>query len=137
MNPRRALTLASSVVGAVIVAVDGTVLTVALCTGFALLGAGFGTVLVAATHVVVRQAAAGSAGVAGGLQQTAMNVGPALGVAAATTLMGLDHGPGLPLSVLAVVAVAGAMAGRTLPKRSASTINHGQQGDRARIPARP
>ncbi|MEU6422151.1 MFS transporter [Streptomyces spiralis] len=90
----------------------------ALCTGFALLGAGFGTVMVAATQVVVRQAAVGSAGVAGGLQQTAMNVGPALGVAAATTLRGLGGGAGLPLAVLAGVAGAGAVAGRVLPGRA-------------------
>ncbi|MEU0601120.1 MFS transporter [Streptomyces sp. NPDC006393] len=92
--------------------------TLALCTGFALLGAGFGTVMVAATQVVVRQAAVGSAGVAGGLQQTAMNVGPALGVAAATTLRGVGGGAGLPLAVLAGVAGAGAVAGRALPGRA-------------------
>jgi EmrB/QacA subfamily drug resistance transporter len=134
---RRTTVAAMTVLAAGILVLGRASGTVPLCTGFALLGAGFGTVLVAATHVVVRQAAAGSAGVAGGLQQTAMNVGPALGVAAATTLMGLSHGHGLPLLVLAVVAVAGAMAGRALPKRSVPTINHGQQGDRARIPARP
>ncbi|MCF3125049.1 MFS transporter [Streptomyces arenae] len=60
-----------------------------LVTGgaFLLVGAGFGTVMVAATAVVVRHAPVADAGVAGGLQQTAMNVGPALGIAAATTLM--------------------------------------------------
>ena len=110
--------------------------TVGFCTGFALVGAGFGTVMVAATHVVVRQAAVGSAGAAGGLQQTAMNVGPVLGVAVATTLMGLGHGRALPLVVLAAVAVAGAVAGRALPKRSTETINHGQQGADARVPER-
>ncbi|CAM5743346.1 MFS transporter OS=Streptomyces alboniger OX=132473 GN=CP975_06065 PE=4 SV=1 [Streptomyces alboniger] len=57
--------------------------TLALCAGFGLLGAGFGTVMVAATHVVVRHTAVESAGVAGGAKQTAMNVGPTLGVAAA------------------------------------------------------
>ncbi|MFI2640576.1 MFS transporter [Streptomyces sp. NPDC018610] len=88
--------------------------TAALCTGCALLGAGFGTVMVAATHVVVREAAVGSAGVAGGLQQTAMNVGPALGVAAATALR-TDGGAGSALVVLAAVAGAGAVAGRMLP----------------------
>lgn len=61
---------------------------VSFCAGFALVGWGFGTVMVVATHVVVRQAPAESAGVAGGLQQTAMNVGPVLGVASATVLMG-------------------------------------------------
>ncbi|MFD5582995.1 MFS transporter [Streptomyces sp. NPDC127063] len=84
--------------------------------GFALLGAGFGTVMVAATHVVVRQAAARSAGVAGGLQQTALNIGPVLGVAAATTLWGLA-GPRVPLVVLAAVVAAAALAARALPGR--------------------
>ncbi|MFF0793062.1 hypothetical protein [Streptomyces spiralis] len=46
-----------------------------------------------------------------------MNVGPALGVAAATTLRGLGGGAGLPLAVLAGVAGAGAVAGRVLPGR--------------------
>lgn len=54
---------------------------------FLLLGAGFGTVMVTATAVVVRQASTHTAGVAGGLQQTAMNIGPTLGVAAVTMLM--------------------------------------------------
>ncbi|MDY0814698.1 MFS transporter [Kitasatospora purpeofusca] len=53
---------------------------------FLLLGAGFGAVMATATTAVVRAAPLGAAGVAGGLQQTAMNIGPALGVAAATTL---------------------------------------------------
>ncbi|MFF8593745.1 MFS transporter [Streptomyces sp. NPDC015220] len=88
-----------------------------LGVGFALLGAGFGTVMVAATHVVVREAAVTSAGVAGGLQQTAMNVGPVLGVAAATALRTAGGSAGLPLAVLAGVAGAGAVAGRALPGR--------------------
>lgn len=60
---------------------------------FLVLGAGFATVMVTATTVVVRDASVDTAGVAGGLQQTAMNIGPALGVAAATTLMSVA-GPG-------------------------------------------
>ena len=56
---------------------------------FLVLGAGFGTVMVTATAVIVREASVDAAGVAGGLQQTAMNVGPTLGVAAAATLMTL------------------------------------------------
>ncbi|MGW0579753.1 MFS transporter [Streptomyces sp. NPDC002920] len=84
--------------------------------GFALVGAGFGTVMVAATHVVVRQAPAESAGVAGGLQQTAMNVGPVLGVAAATVLTVL--GPARsPLVVLGLAAVAALPVCRALPGR--------------------
>ncbi|WP_405670371.1 MFS transporter [Streptomyces sp. NBC_01530] len=134
---RRTAMAAMTVLGAGILLLGGASGPVLLCAAFALLGAGFGTVMVAATHVVVRLAAVGSAGVAGGLQQTAMNVGPVLGVAAATTLMGPGQRHGLPLCVLAVVAVAGAMAGRALPKRSAPMINHGQEGDRAHVPARP
>ncbi|MEV6394278.1 MFS transporter [Streptomyces sp. NPDC051907] len=55
--------------------------------GFLVLGAGFVAVMVTATAVVVHAASVSTAGVSGGLQQTAMNVGPALGVAAATMLM--------------------------------------------------
>ncbi|MFI1504371.1 MFS transporter [Streptomyces sp. NPDC020597] len=87
------------------------------CTGFALVGAGFGALMVAATHVVVRLAPAKSAGVAGGLQQTAMNVGPVLGVATATVLM--DVGPARsPLLVLAVAATAALPLCRALPRRA-------------------
>ncbi|MGW1744684.1 MFS transporter [Streptomyces sp. NPDC002092] len=133
---RRTSVAAMTVLAAGILVLGRASGTVGFCTGFALVGAGFGTVMVAATHVVVRQAAVGSAGVAGGLQQTAMNVGPVLGVAAATTLMGPGHGHGPALSVLAVVAVAGAVAGRALPERSTETINHGQQGDLVPVPER-
>ncbi|WP_330281701.1 MFS transporter [Streptomyces sp. NBC_00588] len=137
VGPRRTTVAATAVLAAGIVvlgALSGG--AVSLCTGFGLLGAGFGTVMVTATHVVVRQSAAGSAGVAGGLQQTAMNVGPVLGVAVAATLGGLGHGYALPLYVLALVAAVGAVAGRVLPERSVVTINHVRQGDRARLPAR-
>ncbi|OIJ93152.1 MFS transporter [Streptomyces monashensis] len=75
--------------------------------GFALLGAGFGTVMVAATHVVVTATEVAVAGVAGGLQQTALNVGPALGVAAASALLGAGTEPAL--LVLAAVAALGAL----------------------------
>ncbi|ANH94351.1 MFS transporter [Streptomyces sp. SAT1] len=105
--------------------------TVALCGGFAVLGAGFGTVLVAATHVVVRESAVASAGVASGLQQTAMNIGPALGVATATALRGSDGGPGLPLAVLASVAAAGALTARALPGRVHARPADGEAAGRA------
>jgi len=133
---RRTTVAAMAVLAAGILVLGRASGTVGFCIGFALVGAGFGTVMVAATHVVVRQAAVGSAGVAGGLQQTAMNVGPALGVAVATTLMGLGHGHALPLYVLAVMAATGAAAGYALPKRSTETINHGQPGAIARVPER-
>ncbi|MFG2812588.1 MFS transporter [Streptomyces sp. NPDC048410] len=94
--------------------------TVALGCGFALLGAGFGTVMVAATHVVVRQAEVTVAGVAGGLQQTALNIGPVLGVAAATALMGA--GPRTALLVLAAVAVLAVPLARLLPGRGVVSL---------------
>ncbi|MFI7500114.1 MFS transporter [Streptomyces sp. NPDC049687] len=90
----------------------------AFATGFALVGAGFGAVMVAATHVVVRQAPAEAAGVAGGLQQTAMNVGPVLGVASATVLMDLGAARS-PMAVLGVAALATLPVLRALPGRAA------------------
>ncbi|MFG2951536.1 MFS transporter [Streptomyces adustus] len=111
--------------------------TPALCAGFALLGAGFGTLMVAGTHVVLRRTPVESAGVAGGLQQTAMNVGPVLGTAVATTCMALG-GSRAPLPVLATVAVAGALAARALPVVSVTTpAEHRTDGSGSRIPARP
>ncbi|MFD8913711.1 MFS transporter [Streptomyces sp. NPDC059575] len=89
--------------------------TLPLGVGFALLGAGFGTVMVAATHVVVRRAESTAAGVAGGLQQTALNIGPVVGVAAATALM--DAGPRAALCVFAAVAAAAVPVARALPQR--------------------
>ncbi|MER5864301.1 MFS transporter [Kitasatospora sp. NPDC002040] len=76
--------------------------------GFLLLGAGFGTVMVTATAVIVHRASLDTAGVSGGLQQTAMNLGPTLGVALATTLttLGLATGP----TLLAFAALAGTAA---------------------------
>ncbi|MEU6947919.1 MFS transporter [Streptomyces sp. NPDC046316] len=94
---------------------------------FALLGAGFGTVMATATAVVVHQASVADAGVAGGLQQTAMNIGPALGVAAATLLMTLDPDSGFvpamgtTLLVLAGLAALGSAAALGLPGRPAHT----------------
>ncbi|MFJ9723648.1 MFS transporter [Streptomyces sp. NPDC101209] len=134
---RRTTVAAMVVLVAGIVVLDRATGTLAFCTGFGLLGAGFGTVMVAATHVVVREAAVESAGVAGGLKQTAMNVGPVLGVAVATTLSGPHAGGArLPLIVLAVVAAVGAVVAGSLPERSVSMINPGRPGDRGGVPAR-
>ncbi|MFJ4671137.1 MFS transporter [Kitasatospora purpeofusca] len=75
---------------------------------FLLLGAGFGAVMATATTAVVRAAPLGAAGVAGGLQQTAMNIGPALGVAAATTLAaGRPPAEALAPALLTLAAAAG------------------------------
>ncbi|MCQ4211812.1 MFS transporter [Streptomyces longispororuber] len=83
------------------------------------MGTGFGTVMVSATEVLVRRAAPGEAGVAGGLQQTAMNVGPTLGVATATTLLasGTDFvaSMGTTLTVLAALVVAVGATALRLP----------------------
>ncbi len=77
-------------------------------------------VLVTATSVVVGRAPAEQAGVAGGVKQTAMNVGPAAGVALATTLLsfwtparrsgagaGFLTAMGPALTVLALLAATG------------------------------
>ncbi|MYW69700.1 MFS transporter [Streptomyces sp. SID8379] len=83
------------------------------------LGTGFGTVMVAATEVLVRRARLVDAGVAGGLQQTAMNIGPTLGVATATALLATGQNfvasMGTALTVLAGLACAGALATGKLP----------------------
>ncbi|MFE9764017.1 MFS transporter [Streptomyces sp. NPDC005808] len=92
-------------------------------SGFLLLGAGFATVMVTATAVLVRRASAESAGVAGGLQQTAMNVGPTLGIGAASVLMALTTGVtiGPPLTALAAVSVLGALLALRLPGAAGTT----------------
>ncbi|MET9652786.1 MFS transporter [Streptomyces sp. NPDC006460] len=92
---------------------------------FVLLGAGFSTVMVTATAVVVHRAAEATAGVAGGLQQTALNIGPALGVAMATLLLTLEPGdafvPAMHRALLALAALGalGAIAALGLPGRTA------------------
>ncbi|GGN86773.1 MFS transporter [Streptomyces albiflavescens] len=108
--------------------------------GFLLLGAGFAAVMVTATAVVVRHASAESAGVAGGLQQTAMNVGPTLGVAAAATLMTLTNGvaTGPPLTALAAVSATGALLALRLPGHAGVvTAGQGPPGDASAIGTRP
>ncbi|MFF0275431.1 MFS transporter [Streptomyces sp. NPDC004330] len=88
----------------------------------ALLGAGFVTLMVTATSVVVHRAPEAHAGVAGGLQQTVMNVGPALGVAVATLLLALvpDGGfvpaRGAALPALVLIAALALPAARALPR---------------------
>ncbi|MFD5427671.1 MFS transporter [Streptomyces sp. NPDC127084] len=89
---------------------------------FLVLGAGFGAVMVTATAVIVRRAPARHAGVAGGLQQTVMNVGPALGIATAIALLGRTTlAMPFALAALAVVAAAGALTAIGLPGCSAHT----------------
>ncbi|MEV0256030.1 MFS transporter [Streptomyces sp. NPDC050732] len=137
-GPRRTITAAMAVLALGVLALsrlDETSGPLATGVAFVLVGAGFGTVMVAATAVVVRHAPVADAGVAGGLQQTAMNVGPAVGIAAATTLMTAlssptarprGHDPHWPadaflsamaptLTALAAVAALGALAAARLP----------------------
>ncbi|WP_330451421.1 MULTISPECIES: MFS transporter [unclassified Streptomyces] len=76
---------------------------------FAVLGAGFTAVMVTATGTVVGDAPPGYAGVVGGLKQTAMNVGPTLGIAVAAGLMPLTAPAQSPL------AVSGPVMGQALP----------------------
>ncbi|MCE0446413.1 hypothetical protein LT493_22130 [Streptomyces tricolor] len=96
-----------------VLVLSGATVPVALGCGFALLGAGFGTVMVAATQVIVRRAEVTVAGVAGGVRQTALNVGPAVGVAGATALLAAGTGPAL--LALAAVAALALPAARALP----------------------
>ncbi|MFF3689071.1 MFS transporter [Streptomyces sp. NPDC002187] len=141
-GPRRTAVAAMALLALGILAVsrlDQASTPIAIGGSFLLLGAGFGPVMVAATAVVVRQASVGDAGVAGGLQQTAMNIGPTLGVAAATMLVSVSApravdgrsggGPhwsgesfasamGSALMALAAVALIGALLGIGLPGRT-------------------
>ncbi|MCA6091199.1 MFS transporter [Streptomyces sp. SCA3-4] len=95
---------------------------------FAVLGAGFAAVMVTATGTVVGEAPAGYAGVVGGLKQTAMNVGPTLGIAVAAGLMLLTPDgpapapatgatPATTLLVLAGLAALGLLPASLLPRR--------------------
>lgn len=121
--------------GDLVLSRTGTDSSAATGLAFLLVGAGFGAVMVTTTDVVVRHVPEERAGVAGGLQQTAMNVGPALGVAATTALLvsatppagaaeGLARvtGPAteLALTVLAAVTAAGLLLARGLPGKDAS-----------------
>ena len=124
---RRTTTAAALVLAAGIAVLSAASGTISLCAGFALVGAGFGTVMVAATHVVVRHAPVESAGVAGGLQQTALNLGPVLGVATATLLAELGS-LRTPLPVLAAVAALGALLGGALPGRAGTKGTKGAEG---------
>ncbi|WP_331768231.1 MFS transporter [Embleya sp. NBC_00896] len=100
---------------------------------FAVLGTGFATVMVTATGTVVGDAPPGYAGVVGGLKQTAMNVGPTLGIAVAAGMMLLSSSPvgpsaagatptpptpamGSTLLVLAGLAALGLLPASLLPR---------------------
>ncbi|MEU5236494.1 MFS transporter [Streptomyces lydicus] len=125
-GPRRTTTAAMALLtlGTLLLSrLDDTSTPLEAGTGFLLLGAGFGTVMVTATAVIVRHAPVNNAGVAGGLQQTAMNIGPTLGVATATML--LTYTPTLQSTLLPLTALAalGALCAATLPSGSAREGN--------------
>ncbi|RSS75590.1 MFS transporter [Streptomyces sp. WAC06614] len=84
----------------------------AVTVAFGVLGAGFAAVMVTATGTVVGDAPPGYAGVVGGLKQTAMNVGPALGIAVAA---GAGTAPGA-LLFLAALAGLGLVPAALLPR---------------------
>ncbi|MEU6084023.1 MFS transporter [Streptomyces sp. NPDC047108] len=99
---------------------------------FLVLGAGFGMVMVTATAVIVHQCSKDTAGVAGGLQQTAMNIGPAVGIAAATMFLSpvdAPHRTGAAflstmepaLVALATTAALGALLAARLPGHRATS----------------
>ncbi|RGD57715.1 MFS transporter [Kitasatospora xanthocidica] len=124
--------------GALLTALLGTGSgTLAIAGCFALLGTGFGAVMATATTMVVRGASAARAGVAGGLQQTVLNIGPALGIALATAAAGrTDPGAALAPSALTMAAVAGAgtlVAARQTGRAAGPTA--GGAADRAAGPA--
>lgn len=142
LGPRRTVTPAALALAAGAALLSGAGPTAAApwsaCTGFVLLGAGFGTVMAAATAVAVREAPAEHAGVTGGLQQTAMNIGPAVGIAAATAVMSgaadIADGTGRALLLLASFAVLGAVLALRLPSGGPSGS---ARRPSAALPSRP
>ncbi|WP_207123664.1 MFS transporter [Actinocatenispora comari] len=84
---------------------------VAVGSTCALLGVGFAAVMVTATGTVVGDAPAGYAGVVGGLKQTAMNVGPTIGIAVAASVLQAGRPAGTPLSAAAATPALLALAG--------------------------
>jgi predicted MFS family arabinose efflux permease len=95
----------------------------------ALLGAGFAAVMVTATGTVVGDAPAGYAGVVGGLKQTAMNVGPTIGIAVAASVLQAGRPVGAPLSPAAatpaLLALAGVAAVGLYPALRLPTLRRG------------
>ncbi|MET8472451.1 MFS transporter [Streptomyces sp. NPDC006422] len=104
------------------------------------LGTGFGAVMAGATESLVRRADLGAAGVAGGLQQTALNIGPTLGVAAATALIasGTDFvaSMGVTLTALAVLALAAGAVAVRLPGRTGPDLSRRRASGTARCAGR-
>ncbi|MFD7198817.1 MFS transporter [Streptomyces sp. NPDC059893] len=97
-----------------------------MAVAFAALGAGFATVMVTATGTVVGDAPPGYAGVVGGLKQTAMNIGPSLGIAVAAGATGTSAASDSTMSnsllSLAVLALLGLIPACLLPRRPARHV---------------
>ncbi|MGW8749080.1 MFS transporter [Streptomyces sp. NPDC055794] len=97
-----------------------------MTAAFAVIGAGFATVMVTATRTVVGDAPPGYAGAVGGLKQTATNIGPVLGIAIAAGVTGSAVSTMSPaLLVLAAVAALGLLPASRLPRRPAHREGHG------------
>ncbi|QGV77257.1 MFS transporter [Streptomyces ficellus] len=91
----------------------------AMGLSFAVLGAGFAAVMVTSTGTVVGDAPPGYAGVVGGLKQTAMNVGPTLGIAVAAGTQGVSASAmGSSLPVLAALTALGLLSAARLPRHT-------------------
>ncbi|WSI27851.1 MFS transporter [Streptomyces sp. NBC_01343] len=109
----------------------------AVMAAFAVLGAGFAAVMVTATGTVVGDAPAGYAGVVGGLKQTAMNVGPTLGIAVAAGGGAGSATAPATLFALAALAAVGLLPASLLPRGTRPTAagdvvgeDTGQRGQR-------
>ncbi|MFD5468953.1 MFS transporter [Streptomyces sp. NPDC127105] len=88
-------------------------------TAFGVIGAGFAAVMVTATGTVVGDAPPGYAGVVGGLKQTAMNIGPTLGIAVAAGMTGSAVSTmSSALLVLAALTALGLLPAARLPHRN-------------------
>ncbi|MER5479727.1 MFS transporter [Streptomyces sp. NPDC002734] len=99
---------------------------------FAAVGAGCATVMVTATGTVVAGAPPGYAGVVGGLKQTAMNVGPTLGIAVAAGVAGTAFSSlSSTLLLLAALTALGLLAASRLPR----TVTGADTADAAALPA--
>ncbi|MFC7863157.1 MFS transporter [Streptomyces murinus] len=98
----------------------------AMAAAFAAIGAGFATVMVTATGTVVGDAPPGYAGVVSGLKQTAMNIGPAYGIAVAASTTGTAASTmSSTLLILAALAALGLLPASRLPRRP----THQEGGD--------
>lgn len=110
-----------------------------MTAAFAALGAGFATVMVTATGTVVGDAPPGCAGVVGGLKQTAMNIGPSLGIAVAAGATGAAAGSASTMSLsllpLALLALLGLIPAGLLPRHPAGHVPPRQPASQERVVA--